>query len=208
MPGENAPPLQPHCRCSTAAWEDDEEYEAWLDYLENGGTTEEWNAKKLVLENSEKGSTIRSGAVIGARILDPEGEDGKAFAESFYPEIRKRKTDYKKIAKNIGKSEADILQIKNYLFIDNSLYDEDLQVWWQFDTDCAIAQSWQRLTDGTDIKPHDITLIEHELLEMKIKQENPGISHDEAHAIAQSKYNYKKEASEYYGNLSKSKKGR
>lgn len=214
MPGENAPPLHPHCRCSTAAWEDDAEYEAWLDYLEKGGTTEEWNAsaknewqKKKTLENSENSSTIRSGAVSGARISDPEGEDGKAFAESFYPEIRKRKTDYKKIAKNIGKPESDILRIKNYLFIDNSLYDEDLQIWRQFDTDCAIAQSWQRLTDGKDIKPHDLTLIEHELLEMKIKQENPGIPHDEAHAIAQSKYNYKKEASEYYGNLSKSQKG-
>ena len=46
MPGENAPPLHPHCRCSTAAWEDDAEYEAWLDYLEKGGTTEEWNRLK------------------------------------------------------------------------------------------------------------------------------------------------------------------
>ena len=45
MPGENAPPMHPHCRCSTAAYEDSKEYEAWLDYLANGGTTEEWNAK-------------------------------------------------------------------------------------------------------------------------------------------------------------------
>lgn len=52
MPGDNAPPLHPHCRCSTAAWEDDAEYEAWLDYLEKGGTTEEWNARKKTLENS------------------------------------------------------------------------------------------------------------------------------------------------------------
>jgi SPP1 gp7 family putative phage head morphogenesis protein len=46
MPGENAPPMHPHCRCSTAAWEDSEEYEAWLDHLANGGTTEEWNRQK------------------------------------------------------------------------------------------------------------------------------------------------------------------
>ena len=43
MPGENAPPLHPHCRCSTAAWEDNDEYEAWLDYLDKGGTTADWN---------------------------------------------------------------------------------------------------------------------------------------------------------------------
>lgn len=42
MPGENAPPMHPLCRCSTAAYSDREEYEAWLDYLENGGTTAEW----------------------------------------------------------------------------------------------------------------------------------------------------------------------
>ena len=46
MPGENAPPMHPNCRCSTAAWEDNEEYEAWLDYLESGGTTEDWQKKK------------------------------------------------------------------------------------------------------------------------------------------------------------------
>lgn len=43
MPGENAPPMHPHCRCSVAAWEDSEEYDAWLDYLEKGGTTISWN---------------------------------------------------------------------------------------------------------------------------------------------------------------------
>lgn len=66
MPGENAPPMHPHCRCSTAAWEDDEEYEAWLDHLEQGGTTEEWNAtgkaawekEKIILENYEKDGKI------------------------------------------------------------------------------------------------------------------------------------------------------
>lgn len=46
MPGENAPPMHPHCRCSTAAWEDSDEYEAWLDYLDNGGTTEQWEKQK------------------------------------------------------------------------------------------------------------------------------------------------------------------
>ena len=31
MPGENAPPMHPNCRCSTAAYMDDEEYEKWLE---------------------------------------------------------------------------------------------------------------------------------------------------------------------------------
>ena len=45
MPGENAAPMHPHCRCSTAAYEDSAEYDAWLDYLSKGGTTSEWEAK-------------------------------------------------------------------------------------------------------------------------------------------------------------------
>ena len=47
MPGENAPPMHPNCRCSTAAYEDSEDYEAWLDFLSKGGTTEEWNRMSL-----------------------------------------------------------------------------------------------------------------------------------------------------------------
>lgn len=42
----NAPPCHPNCRCSIAAYEDSEEYEAWLDYLDKGGTTEEWERLK------------------------------------------------------------------------------------------------------------------------------------------------------------------
>ena len=44
MPGKNAPPMHPNCRCSVSAYEDDTEYEAWLDFLDKGGTTEEWEA--------------------------------------------------------------------------------------------------------------------------------------------------------------------
>jgi SPP1 gp7 family putative phage head morphogenesis protein len=46
MPGLNAPPLHPHDRCSTAAYSDRKEYEEWLDFLANGGTTEEYEQQK------------------------------------------------------------------------------------------------------------------------------------------------------------------
>lgn len=59
MPGENAPPMHPHCRCSTAAWEDDAEYNEWLDYLSNGGTTEDWNG----LKNKTKVGKIETGKI-------------------------------------------------------------------------------------------------------------------------------------------------
>lgn len=70
MPGTNAPPMHPHCRCSTAAYENSAEYENWLDFLDKGGTTEEWNKLKTKpipkpepkqpLTNTSNGSIIQS----------------------------------------------------------------------------------------------------------------------------------------------------
>ena len=40
--GLNAPPIHPHCRCSTSAYENSDDYEAWLNYLDKGGTTKDW----------------------------------------------------------------------------------------------------------------------------------------------------------------------
>ena len=54
MPGENAPPMHPNCRCSVSAYEDDAEYEAWLDFLDKGGTTEVWNRRKDLLEKGSE----------------------------------------------------------------------------------------------------------------------------------------------------------
>ena len=61
MPGTNAPPMHPHCRCSTAAWEDDAEYEAWLDYLDQGGTTKEWEAQKATKAATTKKKPLDQG---------------------------------------------------------------------------------------------------------------------------------------------------
>lgn len=46
QPGLNAPPLHPQDRCSTAAYSDRKEYDEWLDFLEKGGTTAEYNKLK------------------------------------------------------------------------------------------------------------------------------------------------------------------
>ena len=54
MPGTNAPPMHPRCRCSVAAYEDSEDYEAWLNFLDKGGTTEEWNKLKKTRKSVAK----------------------------------------------------------------------------------------------------------------------------------------------------------
>ena len=42
IPGENAPPMHPNCRCSTAPYSDRKAFDEWLDFVSNGGTTEQW----------------------------------------------------------------------------------------------------------------------------------------------------------------------
>lgn len=154
--------------------------------------------QKSIAKNADSGIMIS-----GARITDPLSEEAEAFAKMYYREIRSFSTDVRKIADNLGKNESDIRKIKEYLFGDNSFWDSDTRTSRAFDPDCAIAQSWQRLMIGQNIQPHDRTLIEHELLEMQIKRENPEIEHWKAHELAAQKYNYPKEADEYYGNLEK-----
>ncbi len=39
-------PMHPNCRCAIAPALDREEFNAWLDHLDNGGTTEEWERQK------------------------------------------------------------------------------------------------------------------------------------------------------------------
>ena len=82
MPGENAAPMHPNCRCSSAPYEDDEEYEAWLDYLDKGGTTEEWNK----LKNREKSVAKKFGSGI---IKEKKVLESKAYSSAIKAEEKK-----------------------------------------------------------------------------------------------------------------------
>ena len=183
-----------NCRCTVRAILPDINDEA-----RTGNTVESYN--EWVEFKTNKSYT----KFTGARITDPDSEEAEAFARQYYPAIRKFKTDAIKIAKHTGKSESDIIKVKNYLFIDKSYYNEVSGEYERFAPDCAIAQSWQRLMDGKNIRPHDLTLINHELLEMKIKEDNPDISHTKAHEMASELYDYPKEVDEYYDNIGKHK---
>ena len=53
MPGTNAPPMHPHCRCSTAAYMDSEEYNQWLDgYQQHGLSFNDWKKQNSVAKKS------------------------------------------------------------------------------------------------------------------------------------------------------------
>lgn len=206
QPGINCPPMHPFCRSTTGCDlrpEDLANMKRRARNPKNGKTElvpgnmtyQQWYEKYVSGEGSSTKSIEKPSKsdimISGARITDPDSDAGTKFAKMYYQEIRSFSTDSKKIAKNLGKSEEEIQQIKEYLFETG------------FDPDCAVAQSWQRLMEGKDIKPHDRTLIEHELLEMQIKKEHPEMEHWKAHEIATKKYDYQNEVMVYYGNLEK-----
>ena len=42
-PAKNAPPMHPRCHCTTAPYVDETEYNMWLEWLNKGGSTSDWN---------------------------------------------------------------------------------------------------------------------------------------------------------------------
>lgn len=85
MPGENAPPMHPHCRCSTAAYSDRKEYDAWLDYLSKGGSTKEWN-------DHGKAEWMKSG-VVAYKVAQAISKSEKNAAKTI-EEAEESKTKY------------------------------------------------------------------------------------------------------------------
>ena len=83
MPGKNAPPMHPNCRCSIAAYEDSEEYEKWLENLENGGTTEDWNKLKNEQYYNESGKYHSEIRRIGTNDVDLEYIKSSEFRRKF-----------------------------------------------------------------------------------------------------------------------------
>lgn len=189
MPGENAAPLHPNCRCSVAAYVDDKEYEEWLNYLDKGGTTAEWNKLKGKTKESVakagRNGTIRSGAVSGA--LNPNSREAQKHADQYYESVRHMKNDTATIADNIGWQKETVEKIKKYVFIDEH---ELLEGRARFAPSYDMAQSWQRLIDGKHIKEQDLVLLKHEYLELELVEK--GMSQDAAHIEASKKYNYAK----------------
>lgn len=168
---------------------------------EQGRAIEQRNLAQIrgLTNNANNGRIKISGAISGA--LNPDSERADKHAEQYYESVRKMKNDVKRIAENTGYSEEFIQTIKDFIF--NEKHDLGDRVDY-FEPDYKMAQTWQRLIDGTNILPHDITLIKHEEMERELMRQ--GLSQSEAHEITSRKYNYDKEAREYYDKINRNNK--
>lgn len=133
--------------------------------------------------------------------LNPNSKKADEHAERYYASVRKMKTDVSRISKNTGFSEELIKSIKNFIFMEKHDLGDRIDY---FDPDYKMAESWQRLIDGKNIQQHDLTLLKHEKMERELMLQ--GYTQDEAHKITSMKYNYGKEAEEYYDKIEKHSK--
>jgi SPP1 gp7 family putative phage head morphogenesis protein len=71
QPAVNAPPMHPRCHCTTAPYVDEDEYNMWLEWLNKGGTTSDWNT----MSDAEKRAWYRN----------KETPQGQASTDTFAP---------------------------------------------------------------------------------------------------------------------------
>ena len=93
---------------------------------------------------------------------------------------------------NISKKSAENIYnhvfIERHKFIDGSTH--------MFDPDYDMAESFRRILDGKDIKPHDIVLLKHENLELNLMKKY-NLVYEDAHDITIRKYDYQKALDEF-----------
>ena len=137
-----------------------------------------------------------SGAISGA--LNPDSEEAEEKSIKAYENIRKYNGDIERIAKHTNYDVETIKKIKNYVFYEEHNLENGIKY---FAPDYMMSESWNRLTTGQNIQPHDLILLKHELYEMELVKS--GLSQQEAHDKANEKYNYKVEAEKFYGKHNK-----
>lgn len=172
--GVNLPPFHPRCRCTTVPYFSEEELARWeaLGSLASG-------SEDLALETGAK------------RTVGWEDR----HAERYYEEVRNRApySDARSIARNAPEFSAEqIEQIRLHVFVKEQPRDGGKK---RFDPDYDQAQAWQRLVEGKNIKPSDLVFLRHELYELTLMAEN-GYTYEEAHSIAEKRYNWWKAAQE------------
>lgn len=217
--GVTAPIFHPRCRGTTAPYFDDMEgtgerfardvdcktynvpanmkYSEWSkETIKNSDIS---NKNSEILFTNDSNYDIISGGISGAR--NPYGKAATKHAEQYYAFVRSIDIDCTHIAHNTGIDQKTIELIKQYVFVDSHDLGGEFR---RFDSDYMIAQSWQRLMDGKNILPHDLTLLHHEKLEISLVKS--GMSQHDAHIVASKKFNFGKEATEYYASLKKYRK--
>lgn len=198
--GKNMPPFHCFCRCTDVPYYDDDDLSGEMRVArdpETGKTVEvpadmtykEWK-QKFIIEKKAEPDIMKSGAMKGALTdkNDPLYIKREKHAQSYYQAVRnsKKTVIVKTISDNTNMREKYISRVYDHVFINEyDLYGGSRR----FDPDYDMAESFRRLREGRDIQNHDVVLLQHEHLEYGLMNKL-GMPYDEAHRLAESKYNY------------------
>ena len=224
--GVNYPPMHPNCRSVDSAYIEGKDYSKLKRRARNPitGKTElvpanmnysEWKKKYIDLKNDSEyqNAKVRAGVknieklhssdIMKSKVTsgaltdnnDPLYEKRNRHANSYYDSVRNSKKNniINTIASNTGMAESDISKIYDHVFINEyELYGGKRR----FDPDYDMAESFRRLREGKEIQEHDLILLRHERLEYELMNKE-GMTYQEAHSIAETKYNYRKALDEF-----------
>ena len=102
-PAKNAPPMHPRCHCTTAPYVDEDDYNSWLNYLNQGGSTSDWNKMSLA-ERQKYANPVVQSTPKNVKKFDPnninwtpEGKQVKEWCERSGVEYREVKDLPKKL---------------------------------------------------------------------------------------------------------------
>ncbi len=166
VPGINAPPMHPWCRSTT------------VPHLGN------WRDKFFTERKSKyqiKDYLSESGALSNKN--DEYGVKRRKQAQTYYNSVKNRDklAEIKTIANNVNMNEKAIKRVYEHLFKNKYLLDNGIK---QFDPDFYMAQSWQRLREGKNIKSMDVIVLKHEALEHFLMNKY-NLSYKEAYILSE-----------------------
>ena len=142
-----------------------------------------------IRNNSKISARNQAGALNSKN--DPDYKKRDRHAELYYNELRNIDIEYtiESITSNTKIDRQLVERAYKYVFIERHNLEKGYTY---FDSDYDMAESFRRLRTNDNIKQHDIILLKHEALESRIWDENPNMSYEQVHNIAQKQYNYSK----------------
>ncbi|WP_431886332.1 hypothetical protein [Micromonospora wenchangensis] len=141
----------------------------------------------------------------GASIRPRDELRAMEWADRAYDRFRADPGDVADIAANLatvarpggttGFTHAEIARVKQHLMVDEHVLRDYPDGWVRrrFDADEDIAEAWIRLREGRPLEP-DLVLLEHELAESGYLLVHPDATYPDAHAYAQSLFNWERVA--------------
>jgi len=150
------------------------------------------------LTSNPKSGIIEHGATRGALNdeNDPYSKKRTAHAKRYYKALRNSSTDafVDAVSKNTSIDSESVRRAYRHLFEEKHMLEDG---YGYFKADYDMAESLRRLRTNDNIQEHDRILILHEAYESELMRNNPELSYEEAHRMAEEKYNYAKALKEW-----------